>query len=179
MSKTVLFQTIHFSVSAVSMSKTVLFQTIHFSISMKLSSILPIKRTLLCATISGQSGPGSDGNEKVLRIPLSSSITVASPSDCIVSYLGHLLGVVLPLCRENSNLECANTSRTLQDNDFIPGLSETHPHICLSSQVHLPIWVDKYISSYVIEKNKFLHIVLCVLVVCHLKFTLQYEFSNL
>ena len=36
----------------------------------------------------GQSGPGSDGNEKVLRIPQSSSITGNSPSDCLVSYPG-------------------------------------------------------------------------------------------
>ena len=38
-----------------------------------------------------QSGPGNDGNEGVLRIPQSSSITGASPSDCLVSYLGHSL----------------------------------------------------------------------------------------
>ena len=44
------------------------------------------------ATILGQSGPGSDGNEGVLRIPLSSSITGTSPSDCLVSYPGHSLG---------------------------------------------------------------------------------------
>ena len=36
------------------------------------------------ATTPGLSGPGSDGNEGVLRIP--------SPSDCLVSYLGHSLG---------------------------------------------------------------------------------------
>ena len=40
----------------------------------------------------GQSRPGSDGNEEVLRIPQSSSIAGTSPSDCLVSYLGHLLG---------------------------------------------------------------------------------------
>ena len=34
-----------------------------------------------------------DGNEGVLRILQSSSITGASPSDCLVSYPGHLLGV--------------------------------------------------------------------------------------
>ena len=39
----------------------------------------------------GQSGPGSNGNEVVLRIPQSSSITEASLSDCLVSYPGHLL----------------------------------------------------------------------------------------
>ena len=40
----------------------------------------------------GRSGPGSNGNEEVLRIPQISSITGTSPSDCLVSYLGHLLG---------------------------------------------------------------------------------------
>ena len=40
----------------------------------------------------GQSGPVSDGNKGVLRIPQSSSITGTSPSDCLVSYLGHSLG---------------------------------------------------------------------------------------
>ena len=46
------------------------------------------------------SGPGSNGNEGVLHIPQSSSTTEASPSDCLVSYPGHLLGGVLPLCRD-------------------------------------------------------------------------------
>ena len=44
------------------------------------------------ATTPGQSGPGSDGNEGVLHITQSSSITEASPSDCFVSYLRHSLG---------------------------------------------------------------------------------------
>ena len=44
------------------------------------------------ATILGQSRPGSNGNEGVLHIPQSSSITGTSPSDCLVSYQGHLLG---------------------------------------------------------------------------------------
>ena len=48
----------------------------------------------------GQSEPGSNGNEGVLRIPQGPSITGISPSDCLVSYPGHSLGVgVLPLCR--------------------------------------------------------------------------------
>ena len=34
----------------------------------------------------GQSGPGSNGNEGVLRILQSPSITGTSPSDCLVSY---------------------------------------------------------------------------------------------
>ena len=44
------------------------------------------------ATTPGQSGPGSNGNKGVLRIPQSSSITGTSPSDCLVSYPGHSLG---------------------------------------------------------------------------------------
>ena len=43
---------------------------------------------------------GSDGNNGVLRIAQSSSITGTSPSDCLVSYLGHSLGSVLHFCRE-------------------------------------------------------------------------------
>ena len=34
----------------------------------------------------GQSRPGSNGNEGVLRIPQGPSITGTSPSDCLVSY---------------------------------------------------------------------------------------------
>ena len=40
----------------------------------------------------GQSEPGSNGNEEVLCIPQSPSITGTSPSDCLVSYQGHSLG---------------------------------------------------------------------------------------
>ena len=38
------------------------------------------------ATTPGQSGPGIDGTKGILRIPQSSSIAWASPSDCLVSY---------------------------------------------------------------------------------------------
>ena len=56
---------------------------------MQFSSIWPIDRTLSGATTLGQSGPGSYGNDRVLHIPQSSSITETSPSDCLVSYPGH------------------------------------------------------------------------------------------
>ena len=71
--------------------KTVLFQVIQFSISMHFISISLIDRTLSGATTPGQSGPGSDGNEGILYIPQSSSITGASPTDCLVSYPGDSL----------------------------------------------------------------------------------------
>ena len=59
---------------------------------MQFNSIGLIDRALSDATTLGQSGPGSDGNEGVLHIPKSSSITGTSPSDCLVSYPGHSLG---------------------------------------------------------------------------------------
>ena len=63
---------------------------------MQFSSIWPIDRNLSSTTTLVQSEPGSDGNEGVLCIPQSSSNTVTSPSDCLVSYAGHsLLGSYL------------------------------------------------------------------------------------
>ena len=44
------------------MSKTILFQTIQFSISTQFISIWPIDKALSGASTPGQSGPGSDGN---------------------------------------------------------------------------------------------------------------------
>ena len=75
------------------MLKTVPFQTIQFTISTQFLF------NLSGATTLGQSGPGSDRNEGVLRIPQSSSITGTSLSDRLMSYLGHSLEGVLSLCR--------------------------------------------------------------------------------
>ena len=49
---------------------------------LQFSPIWPIDKTLSDAIPPGPSGPGSDGNEGVLRIPQSSSNTVTSLSDC-------------------------------------------------------------------------------------------------
>ena len=59
-----------------------------------------IDSSLSGATTPRQSGPGSDGNEGILRIPQSSSITGVSPSDCLVPYPRHSLGGVFTLCRD-------------------------------------------------------------------------------
>ena len=59
-------------------------------------SIWLIDKTLSGATTPGQSGPGSNGNEEVLRFPQSFSITGGSPSDCLVSYPWHSLGESYP-----------------------------------------------------------------------------------
>ena len=45
------------------------------------------------------SGSGSNGNQMVLHITQSSR-TRDSPSDSLVSYPGHSLGEVLPVCRD-------------------------------------------------------------------------------
>ena len=52
---------------------------------------------LVNRTYPGQSRPGSDVNEGVLHIPRRSNIIGASPSDCLVSYLGHSLASLTPL----------------------------------------------------------------------------------
>ena len=78
MSKTFLFQAIHFS------------QTVQFSINMHLVLFNPLIGPLSGATMPGLSGPGSNDNEEVLRIPQSSSITGTSTSNSLVSYLGHV-----------------------------------------------------------------------------------------
>ena len=67
------------------MSETVLLQTIQFGISRQFSSIWPIDRTILGATILSGNGPGIGVNEGVLCITPTSSITRASSSDCLVS----------------------------------------------------------------------------------------------
>ena len=71
--------------------KTVLFQTIQFSISTQFSSTRPIDRTLSDATALGKSGHEYDSNDGLLRIPQCSRITGISPSDCLVSYYQDIL----------------------------------------------------------------------------------------
>ena len=79
------------------------FLTIQFSISHLFEHSLIVKQFYLthrlCATTPSQSWPVSNNNEEVLHI-LQNSRTGASPSDCLVLYPGHLLGVVLSLCRD-------------------------------------------------------------------------------
>ena len=65
-------------------------------------SMLLVLFNLSGATIPGHSGPGSDGNEGLLCIPQSSSITGTSSSDCLVSYPGHSLGGSYPSAEVHS-----------------------------------------------------------------------------
>ena len=79
-----------------------LFQTIQFSVSTQFSSIWLIDRTLPGATTLDQIGSGSDDNKGVLCITQSSSITGASPSDCLESYTGHSLEESCPFTQKQS-----------------------------------------------------------------------------
>ena len=84
------------------LSLTIQFRISHFLLTVYISntSIRPIDKTLSGATTTGLCGPGTNGNEGVLPIPLSSSITEASPSNCFVSYTGHPLAALLPLYKD-------------------------------------------------------------------------------
>ena len=64
----------------------------NLSLSTQFTSTWSIDRTLPGATTPGQSCPGNDGNEGVLCIPQSSSITETLPSACLVSLAGYSLG---------------------------------------------------------------------------------------
>ena len=80
-------------------AKTLLFQTIQFSISTQFSSIWPINRALSGNTTPGLSWLKSNGSEGVLYISKSSNIIGISPSDGLVSNPGYPWGVV-PIRRE-------------------------------------------------------------------------------
>ena len=88
--KTIIFDTIQFSVSIVSMSKHFYFKKFCLA-KIQFVSFWPTDRTVSDATTRSQSGSRNDDNEEVLRIPQSSSITVTSRSDCFVLYLGYSL----------------------------------------------------------------------------------------
>ena len=92
--------------------QTVLFQTIRlafshlFARSSKVKQFfLTLDRPLSGATTPRKSEPGSEGNEGVLCIPQSSSITGTPPSDCLVSYLG-------PSLRKSYSVEMLSVSST-------------------------------------------------------------------
>ena len=90
------------------------------------SSIWPIDRTLSGVTTLGQSGSGSDGNEGVLCILQSFSITAASSSDCLVSYPGHSLREFYPSAEMQSVYSTASPdwARKNWEIDLQSGLSQ-------------------------------------------------------
>ena len=96
MSKSVPFQAIQFSISTLFKCKYNLivktFLFLLFSlVNQFLIQTIQFISALSGSSVPGLSGTGSNGNEVVLRISQNSSITETSPSDCLVSYLGHSL----------------------------------------------------------------------------------------
>ena len=67
---------------------------------------------------SGQSGSGSNGSEGVHCIPQSSSITEASASDCLVSYLGHSLEESYPSAEMQSMYSTAPAEWALHSSNL-------------------------------------------------------------
>ena len=101
-----------------------LFQTIQYIVQMTNSSIWPLDRTLSNFTTLGQSGSGSNGNEGVLCFPQSSSIIGVSPSDCLVSYPGHLwVGCLTPL---ELVYDMEIWSTRLNKTGFLPSCNSVH-----------------------------------------------------
>ena len=89
---------------------------------MQFNSIWPIHRTLLGATTLGWSGSGSNGNEGMLHIPQSSTITGTLPSDCFVLYPGYSLRGLSPLTGQRNYFPSRgnnNKSSSFQDFLFI------------------------------------------------------------
>ena len=111
--------------SSSNLHTAVLFLTIQFSIRHLFAHSLNVKHFYLIHSCyhSSQSGPRSNGNERVHHIPQSSSITGASPLDYLLSYPGHLLrvGGLVPLQRcsqcilqpQLSRLKCPGNDNNL------------------------------------------------------------------
>ena len=117
-------------------------------------------RPLLGATTPGQSRPGSDGNNGVLCISQSSSITGTSPSDCLVSYTGHSLWGSYPSAKKQSVYFTAQADRPIcnhQTNIYIychPQLFSVARYVgrlkLWSKPAHIYIHIYIYIYIYIV-----------------------------
>ena len=96
-------------------NRTVLFLIIQFSISHLFN--LQIGRYQVFP-LQARVDLLSNGNEEVLLIPQSTSITGASPSNCLVSYPGDSLEAVLPLCRDAVCILQPQPSDCKNENNF-------------------------------------------------------------
>ena len=123
------------------------------------SLIWPIDRTLSGAFTLGQSGPRNDGNEVVLSIPQSSSITRASASDCLMSYPEHSVVVVMMGSYSFIEMQSAySTAAANWDNSFWAHLVRGKFCQILSLPIergsfYLPIWRVKFILEVKYEKD--------------------------
>ena len=98
------------------------------------------------------SGPGRDGNEGVLHIPQSPTITGTSPLDCLLSYPGHFGGGgLIPLQRSSRYI--------LQSQPTEQQLSGTKKHAhreCTRhdhQSIHTRFYNSYEIPSYIYSDN--------------------------
>ena len=84
-------------------------------------------------TIPCQSGPGSNDNEGVLRIPPNPSITEASPLDCLASYTGHSLCESYPCAEAQSEYSTAPADRQREGNIYEEREGESHRRLVIVS----------------------------------------------
>ena len=98
-----------------------------------------------------QSGHRNDGNEGILHIPQSSSITTASPSDCLMSHPGHSLGVSYPSADMHlvystapANLADTTMSGTVYINTCVI------PHIYIYIYIYI-INYHYYVDNYILN----------------------------
>ena len=84
-----------------------------FSTSTQFSFIRPVDKTLSGAKTPDLNGPKSDGSKGIFCIPESYSITGASLSDRLASYLGRLLGESFPTAETQSVYSTATADWTI------------------------------------------------------------------
>ena len=99
----------------------------------------------------GHSEPGSNDNEGVLHIPQGPCITGTSPSDCLVSYLGHSLGGVLPFSREAVGVFYSPSwlGKREYDTPYIYIYMCVCVCVCVCVYIYIYIYVYIYIYIYI------------------------------
>ena len=130
-------------------------------------SIWLIDRTLLDATIWGQSGLGSNGNEGVLHIPQSSKAR-ASSSDCLNVIFRTLVGGIfsrdaVSVFYSSIQLGCLYVCVYLYVDMFVLGLLCFHVSVCVCVCVNLCVYY--YVDIFVLGHLCFhLSVWVCVFV---------------
>ena len=123
--------------------------------------IWPIDRSLSDATMLGQSSPGSNGNERVLHIPLSSKLETLL-SDGLMSYQGLSLGVVgLISCRDVVSLFYSCSWLGWYWMELLALDSNTWNHLCVNKWdlVHLKIMLP---INYSHTNHIYIYMCVCV-----------------
>ena len=120
-------------------------------------SIWPIDRIISVASIPDQTGPGSNDNERVLRI-LQISKTGVSPSDCLISLSGHCLGkshhsaeiqsVYSEAPADKARFSIRNYPHTMAKNQIAPAVVVIANILIDQSSVRKLTWMMNLSSKY-------------------------------